>query len=164
MVGRDGFLGSIFDEVLVEISSETNKILSSIPNTSHMTLNLRSERLTQKGTIEKGIVPVIAIGGHEAPFESGCSGGMRSAVELAVDLAVATVISRRTGVVPGWLVLDECFEGLGVCEKEACLQILGSYADDKLILVVDHSSETKEAFSQFIDVEYRDGVSMFASS
>lgn len=159
LIGREGFLGSIFDEVLWEISDATNKILASIPNTAHVTLNFRSESTTQKGTIKKSIVPVVSIGGHEAPLASGCSGGMVSAVELAVDLAVAAVVSRRTGAVPSWLILDESFEGLGVVEKEGCLEILQGFARDRLVLVVDHASEFKEMFSQFIDVQYQDGKS-----
>ena len=159
LVGREGFLGSIFDEVLWEVSSETNRILGGIPNTAHVTISFRSETTTQKGKINKEIVPVAIINGHEAPIKAGCSGGMFSAVELAVDLAVSAVVSRRTGAVPSWIILDEAFEGLGVVEKEGCLEVLQSCAADKLMLIVDHASEIKEIGTQFIDVEYRDGIS-----
>jgi ABC-type molybdenum transport system ATPase subunit/photorepair protein PhrA len=72
---------------------------------------------------------------------------------------VRKVVSARSGVNPGWLILDECFEGLGVVEKEACLELLKQAALDTLILVVDHGSETKELFDQRILVEYSDGQS-----
>ena len=163
LTGREGFLGLIFSEVLAEISYEANRILSGIPNVAHVTINLRAESTTQKGIVKKSITPVVCIGGHEAPLASGCSGGMFSAVELAVDIAVATIISRRTGVVPGWLILDECFEGLGVPEKEGCLEILRSYAQDKLVIIIDHSSEVKEAFTQVLDVECCNGSSQLTS-
>lgn len=164
LIGREGFLGAIFDEVLDEISDETNRILGGFPNTSHVTLHFRSESQTQKGTVNKSITPVVSIGGVEAPLKSGLSGGMITAAELAVDLAVATVVSRRTGAVPGWLVLDESFEGLGSVEKEACMDILQGYAHDKLVLVVDHSSEFKEMFAQFVWVEYQGGKSRIAEA
>lgn len=160
LVGRQGFLGSIYDEVLWEISTETNRILGGIPNTAHVTVNFKSESLTQKNKIVKEITPVCMIGGHEAPIKAGCSGGMISAVELAVDLAVAAVVSRRTGAIPSWIILDEAFEGLGIVEKEGCLEILRSCADDKLVLIVDHASEIKAAFEQTVEVEYRNGISV----
>jgi DNA repair exonuclease SbcCD ATPase subunit len=159
LIGREGFLGAIFDEVLWEISDETNHLLAQFPNTAHVTLNFRSESTTQKGSIKKSIVPVVNVGGFEAPLSSGLSGGMETAVELAVDLAVATVVSRRTGAVPGWLVLDESFTGLGPVEAEASMEILRAFAEDRLVLVVDHASEFKSLFTQFVDVEYQGGFS-----
>jgi hypothetical protein len=154
-----GFLGSIFDEALEEISDETNKILAAVANTRHCTLQFRSEGVTQKGTIRKEIKPIITIGGYEAPLESGLSGGMYSAVELAVDLAAGRVISQRSGVQPGWLVLDESFDGLDVVSKEACLEVLNRFAQDRLVLVADHMSETKGIFTQRITVTFSKGES-----
>lgn len=155
MVGRKGFLGAIFDEVLEEISQETNQVLAGVPNTSHVSLRFRSE----KGGGNRSITPVVSVGGQEAPIESALSGGQESAVELAVDLAISAVVSRRTGVQPGWLILDEPFEGLGPVEKEGCMEIIAAYARDKLVLVIDHSTEFKEMFSRHINIEFEAGVS-----
>ena len=159
LCGREGFLGNIFDEILLEISEETNRIMAMVPNVAHLSLSFKSEAITQKGTVKKTIVPVIMANGREVPFQSGCSGGMQTSVELAVDLAVAEVVSRRTGAVPHWLILDECFEGLGTVEKEGCLEILQGYAKDRLVLVIDHASEFKEMFSKFIEIEHSNGES-----
>jgi DNA repair exonuclease SbcCD ATPase subunit len=159
LIGREGFLGSIFDEVLEEIGAETNDVLASIANTRHCTLEFKSETMTQKGTVRREIVPVVTINGHKASLKFGPSGGMLSAIELAVDLAVGAVISRRTGVCPGWLILDESFDGLGPVEKETCLEILQKYAHDRLVIVVDHASETQGLFTQRITVEYSGGKS-----
>ncbi len=159
LIGRTGFLGSIFEEVLREISEETNLILASVANTAHVTLNFLSEVSTQKGKINKEIRPVIQISGHSADLKSGASGGMGTSIGLAVDLAVATVVSRRTNTWPGWLIQDESFEGLDQVSKETCMEILKKHACNRLILVVDHASETKELFTNFIDIEFQNGVS-----
>jgi DNA repair exonuclease SbcCD ATPase subunit len=164
LIGREGFLGSIFDEVLAEISEETNRLLAQLPNASHVVLTFKSESQTQKGTVKRSIVPFVVIGGYEAPLASGLSGGMTTAVELAVDLAVAGVVSRRTGSSPGWLILDEAFTGLGPVEAEAGMEILKAFADDKLVLVVDHSSELKSMFSEIIDIHYANGRSTVRST
>lgn len=159
LIGRTGFLGSIFDECLEEISMEANNILATVANTRHVSFEFVSETLTQKGNIQRKITPMITIGGHQAPFKSGLSGGMQSSVELAVDLAAAIVGGRRSGIVPGWMILDEAFEGLGTVSKESCFEMLATAAHDRLILVVDHASEMKSLFTNTINVEYRDGKS-----
>lgn len=153
LIGREGYLSSVFDEILFQIQEETNEILGSVANTRHCTIEFRTENITEKGTVQRKIVPVVYISGHEASLKHGPSGGMGSVIELAVDLAVGNVVSERTGVVPGWLILDEPFEGLGPVEKESALEILQRYAQRRLVLVIDHGSEFGAAFSQFIDVE-----------
>lgn len=163
-IGREGFLGAIFDEVLDEISTEVNALLGKFPNTAHVSLKFVSEAETKKGGMKKAITPIVNIGGNEAPLSSGLSGGMETAVELAVDLAVAEVVSRRSGVMPGWLILDEAFTGLGPVEAEACMEILAEYAQERLVLVVDHASETKEHFSNVITVDYTNGSSKVVDS
>jgi DNA repair exonuclease SbcCD ATPase subunit len=40
------------------------------------------------------------------------------------------------------------------------MTILSQYAQDRLVLVVDHATEFKEMFTQFVDVELRNGVSL----
>jgi hypothetical protein len=154
-----GFMSAIFDEVLNEIAWNTNQMLSRIPNVSHVSLGFRSETVTGKGTVKRAIAPYLNIGGSERPLKAALSGGMLAAVELAVDLAVRKVISSRTGVTPGWLILDECFEGLGNAEKEAVMELLKQVSNDTLILVVDHSTEFKEFFTQIVEVEFQGGRS-----
>lgn len=97
-------------------------------------------------------------------MESGLSGGMYSVVELVVDLALSAVVSRRSGVQFGWLVLDEVLDGLGPVEKESAMEILQRYAADRLVIVVDHSSEFQSSFTRSIDVEMSGGVSRLAGS
>lgn len=164
LIGREGFLGSIFDEVLEQIGDEANRLLAAVANTRHVTIRFQSENLTQKGTVKREIRPIVSVGGFEAPLESALSGGMKGVVELAVDLALAAVVAERSGVRLGWLVLDEALDGLGPVEKDSALEILGQYAQDRLVLVVDHSSEFQSSFSRTIEVEMRSGESRVTSS
>ncbi|CAB4127261.1 hypothetical protein UFOVP75_108 [uncultured Caudovirales phage] len=158
LVGREGFLSGIFDEVLLEIASETNDILASVPNTAHAVLRFVSETVSDKGNVKKSIKPVVSLAGRDVPWDSGLSGGQDTSTQLAVDLAVIEVLGRRTGSLPGWLILDEPFDGLGVVEKEACLEILQKYAQNRLVLVVDHATEVQEMFDSVIELEFSNGV------
>ncbi len=162
MMGREGFLGVIFDDVLKEIETEANERLARLANVSHVTIQFKSEVATQKGTIKRSITPVVSINGQEAKLDSGLSGGMYTSVEGQVDLAVMAVVQRRTGTLPGFLFLDESFNGQGNVTKEATMEVLREYAQEKLVVVIDHNSEFKELFTQFIDVVYKDGRSEIA--
>jgi DNA repair exonuclease SbcCD ATPase subunit len=160
LIGREGFLGSIFDEILEEISTETNNMLANIANVRHTTIEFKSEVLTQKGTVNRSIVPVVTVGSHESTLKSGLSGGMLSVVELATDLAVGKVIATRTGTCPQFLILDEALDGLGIVEKESALELIQNYAQNRLVIMTDHSSETKALFQKMILVEYSNGRSI----
>jgi len=153
------FLNSIFDEILSEISSETNTILRAMPNVAQCSIEFRTDTTTQKGVVKKRIVPVVSVNGNTGGIKDVCSGGMESAIELAVDLAVGEVIARRTGASPQWLVLDEAFDGFDTIVKESCLEILQKYASSKLVIVVSHIPEFKEFFSQHLTVVYENGKS-----
>jgi DNA repair exonuclease SbcCD ATPase subunit len=159
MVGNEGFLGAIFEEVLTDIGQTANSIMQRISNVQHVSIRFSSEKETKAGKVYKRITPIVSIGGQEVKPEAGLSGGMYTAVELAVDLAVGDVVSRRKGSFPGWLILDESFEGLGKASKETCLEMLTDFAKDRLILVVDHATELQSAFSQVIRVKLLDGKS-----
>jgi len=154
-----GFLSGVMEEVLEEISSKTNEILVNIPNVSGCTIQFKTETTTKKGSTKKAIAPVITIAGNECSLKHGLSGGMQSAVELAVDLAVTDVVQARTGVCPQWVVYDESFDGMSDESKEAALEILKSYAKDKLIILNSHSPDFRENFAQVWTVTNTNGVS-----
>lgn len=158
------YLGSLFDEVLEQVSAETNELLRSIPNTATTTVQFTSETVTLKGTPKQEIKPIICRRGKPVSLKSGISGGQLEAVELAVDLSIVKVIGQRTGVRPGFMIFDEAFSAHCLPVKMACLEVLQRAAQDCMILVVDHSSELKEYFSHFIDVECEREVSRFVES
>jgi len=158
------YLTLLFDEVLAQISAETNELLKSVPNVPTTTVTFVSEGVTAKGAVKQEIKPVVLKNGKPVSLKSGISGGMLESVELAVDLSIAKVIGQRTGVRPGFMIFDESFSAHCPPTKEACMQILQKAAEECLILVVDHSSELKEYFAAYIDVESERDVSRFAIS
>lgn len=158
VLGKDGFLGSIFDEVLAEIVQVINNKLSNVANMSAVTFDFKTEVLNSKGISTKKIVPMVTMFGHESKI-SALSGGMMSSLELITDLAVKEVIERRTGKEIGFYFTDEAFNGQGQPTKEACLEILKQDSTRKAFFVIDHHSEFKELFSQVIDIEMENGQS-----
>jgi adenylate kinase family enzyme len=153
------FLGAIFDEVLAEISVETNELLKQVPNVATTVVQFTSEKITGKGVAKQEIRPIIIKSGKSIPLKAGLSGGQFTSVDLAVDLAVGIVVSQRTSKTPGWLILDESFDGHDVPVKEACLAMLKKAAGNRLIIIIDHASEVKDMFDAYVDVESRNDIS-----
>lgn len=160
LVGREGFLGLIFEDVLREIAAAANDILGRVANVRHVTFQFEMEKEAQNSNITRAITPVVYLRGRRISFKSpGLSGGMRASVRLAVDLGVGEVLAKRCGSYPGWLVLDETFNGLGAVSKEAVMETLAAYAGQRLVLVVDHDDRFQGLFDQRINIEQLDGRS-----
>lgn len=159
MMGREGFLGIIFEEVLQEIAQETNRRLGRLANTAEVRVDFQTE--SDKG--KRQIKTWVEVRGHRGKLDAACSGGMQTSVAQIIDLAVVTVIGRRSGgTLPGWMCLDEVTNGQGAVTKESALEIMREIAEERLVLVIDHGTELKEAFTQTIDIEFKNGVSSLA--
>jgi DNA repair exonuclease SbcCD ATPase subunit len=147
-----GFYNKVFDEFFQEAGAEATRMLAGLPNADHLSLQFRSEYETGADTVKSRFTPVVLVDGVERTIREALSGGQTNSVQLAADLAVVRVITNRLGVNLSWLVLDETFTGYGPQTKQACLELLQQYAADKLVLVVDHTSETQELFNKRVEV------------
>lgn len=157
-----GFLYNIFHDMLEELTAETNAILAKIPNVAHITVSFDSERETKKGDVKQELVAKINVNGSERPLKSGCSGGMISAVQLATDLALRKLLSRRAQKDWGILMIDEQFGGLDLVSKTCCMEVLKDFSQNCLVMVIDHHTEINEYSDQIIEVEYQNGRSHLA--
>jgi DNA repair exonuclease SbcCD ATPase subunit len=155
LVGKGGFLNVIFDDVLAEVAAATNEILSGIANVRHIVVSFDTDDPTR-------IVPMVSIDGVARPLRSYLSGGMQSAVKLALDLGLGAVVSKRRGKYPGFLVLDESFNGLGPVAQESCLEVLSAAAKDRLIFVIQHADRFVGLFDRVIHVKLIDGESFIS--
>jgi DNA repair exonuclease SbcCD ATPase subunit len=122
-------------------------------------LRIDSQREKASGGTQNKIDIKVLAEGKEIPYEAGLSGGMAAATGLSLDLALGAVLSRRQNRFPGWLILDEAFDGLGTISKESCLEMLSKHVSGRLVLVVDHNSEFHGLFDHVIEIEMIDGES-----
>lgn len=152
LLDRQGFLGVIFDELLLNIKNKTNEMMAPIPNVNTFTFDISSDSVTQKGKVNKKIKKTVNKDGIARSVKA-MSGGQIASVELCVDLAMSSTIKERTGSNLGWVALDEAMDGLDVETKSIFLETIRSSADG-LVFVVDHSTEIKESFDMVINIEY----------
>jgi len=154
LLGRGGFLGCIFDEILQDIEVRTNDMLSYFPNARHFTVTISSNKLVKtKGTTKKEISVTISRNGLDVDLDDNLSGGQQGAIELCSDLAAAEAIRSRSGCAVQWTGLDEVMEGLGPSEKMAVIEMIKSRVKG-LVLMIDHATEIKESFDRTVNIEY----------
>jgi len=162
LLGRTGFLGSIFDEILSDIEVRTNDMLSHFPNASHLTVQISSSKVVKtKGTTKKEISIGISRNGMDLSMDD-ISGGQQSGVELCSDLGAAEAIIARSGGALKWICLDEVLDGLGTTEKQAVVAMIKERFKG-LVLMIEHSTEIKESFDNVIDIEY-DGKESYVTA
>lgn len=148
-----------FQETLDAIGETATNILSAIPNMSTSTIYFEGCKETKTGSIKDEIVAILnSDGNNDIPIKS-LSGGERTAIDLAVDLAVIDVIETKASKGANFLFMDEPFDGLDSVCKENCLEILKQIDTNKKIIMVDHSSELKEMVSDVILVVKKDEIS-----
>ena len=141
-----------FQETLDLIGNMATDILSGIPNMSSSAIYFEGCKETQSGSIKDEVTAIVNLEGiNDIPIKS-LSGGERTAIDLAVDLAVIDVIEAKAGKGADFFVIDEPFDGLDSVCKENCLEILKQIDTNKKIIIVDHSSELKEMVSDIITV------------
>ena len=151
VLGRKGVLGLIMDGILKETEHETNRLLSEIPNTSDISINICTTTETKSGSIRNEITTKIFKNGTEISFKS-LSGGQKSSLSLCADLSLVTSIRQRTNINSGWIALDESMDGMDNFSKESALGLIKNIMPDNLILMIEHSTEIKEFFDGSIKV------------
>lgn len=146
----------IFQETLDHIGDYATEILANIPNMSNATIFFEGCRETGSGSIKDEVNAIINMDGYDNINIKTLSGGERTAIDLAVDLAVIDMIESKAGKGADFFVLDEPFDGLEEINIAQCLEILKQIDTNKKIIIVDHNPVAKEMITDTIMVE-RDG-------
>ncbi len=157
-LGKENFLTLVFEEFLFALGNEANSFLKNIPNASDFFLAFETEKLTQKGVLKRGIVLKVFQKGNERLFKM-LSGGEKCAINLAIDVAIGNILSKRSGKSYGWLIYDEPFDSMDLFSKMESLEILKSIAKEKLVVVVEHTNDLNELFDKNITVGKNNGCS-----
>lgn len=137
-----GYTSCSFDEALEYIGNAATEIIRAIPNMANATIQLEGIRETKEGKVKEEVNAVINMDGEIAIPIKSLSGGERSSVDLAVDLAVIDLLENRTNKGINVFILDEPFTGLDTVSIEMAIEKLKSL--NKRLIIVDHNPEIKE--------------------
>lgn len=151
------YLSCSFDDALEAISENATGMIQNIPNMQNATVQLLGTKETAQGKIKEEVTAILHVDGEENVPIKTLSGGERSSIDMAVDLAVLNLIEECTGHGANFLVLDEPFNGLDSTNIEMVLEVLKNANINKKLLLTDHNPIVKEQISDRITV-VRDGL------
>lgn len=137
------YANQLFQDSLAIVAVTASKILSQIPNMETATITFDAFKENKNGTLKEEVTAILSMEGEVGVPIKSISGGERTAIDLAIDLAVIDMIESKTGKGIDLLFLDELFDGLDAICRERCLQVLQTHTSSRKIVIVDHSSETK---------------------
>lgn len=138
------FISCSFDDALESIGDKATQIIRGVPTMVTATIQLDGMRETQEGAVKEEVTAVIHIDGEQAIPIKSLSGGERSAVDLAIDLAVIDFLEDATGKGVDLFILDEPFTGLDSVSIEQVLEVLQASNLNKKLIIVDHNDIIKQ--------------------
>lgn len=146
----------IFQDTLDYIGSYASDILSEIPNMTNTAIYFEGCKENKSGTIKDEVNAIVNMDGYDNININTLSGGERTVIDLAVDLAVIDMIESKAGKGANFFILDEPFDGLEDINIAQYLEVLKQVDTNKTIIIVDHNPIAKEMITDTILVE-RDG-------
>lgn len=144
------YISCSLDGALETISDSATRILRGIPNMTNATIQLEGLKETKEGKIKEEINAVLNCDGEIGIPIKSLSGGERSSVDLAIDLAVIDFIENETGKGTNFMILDEAFTGLDTQNIEMVLFLLKNLNQNKHLIIVDHNPIIKESVTDRI--------------
>jgi DNA repair exonuclease SbcCD ATPase subunit len=150
-----GFTSVSFDEALEYIGTAATEIIRAIPNMANATIQLEGTKETGAGKIKEEVNAVLSMDGETGIPIKSLSGGERSSVDLAVDLAVIDLLENRSNKGVNIFILDEPFTGLDTVSIEMAIDKLKAL--NKQLIIVDHNPEIKQMVESRLLV-VRDGL------
>jgi len=142
---RDGAGALIVEAIAVpQIETEANRILAEL-GTSYQ-VELRTQSLTAKGDLVEDLDIIIHDGPYERQYET-YSGGEQTCLKLALQLALAELLARRTGAANTVLMLDEP-EFLSESRITRLVEVLRGLSFEKVILVTHNAAGASSCDNQ----------------
>jgi len=149
----------IFQDTLDTIGETASNILNQVPNVQNNTIMFEGFKEQKNGNIKEEITAVLNSGGSTGIDIRSLSGGERTSIDLAVDLAAIEILEDKFNKGLNVFILDEPFEGMDSISKEQYLELIKNLDTNKKLIIIDHSSEVKEMVGDTIIIEKTNGVS-----
>lgn len=154
---RNGIPTLIIENVIPEIEETANKILA-ILSSGTMTLELVTQRELKTG--ETGDTLEIRVKNLKNTRKYAIlSSGERLRVDLALRIALSTILARRNNFKCETLLIDEGFGSLDEMGKQKFVELSRELQDTfKRVIIITHTNLT-DYYSDLITVRKVDGVS-----
>ena len=149
--GKNGIQAWLIEMALPEIEQEADKLLSRMTD-NRMHIKIETQRQSKAGTSLETLDIQISDERGTRPYEQ-FSGGEAFRINFAIRIALSKLLARRAGAPLPTLIIDEGFGTQDANGLEKLKEAIISIQDDfKMILVITHVEELRDAFPTRIDV------------
>jgi DNA repair exonuclease SbcCD ATPase subunit len=146
----------VMDAVIQGLNDRIQDVIQLVwPNSYYELLAFKENK---SGSVTSKMSDSLTVDGVKRPLGS-LSGGERRCLSLAIDFALADIVSRYTGADLNPLILDEPFDHLDAANRAKVVDLLREMSQKRCIVVIDHASEAKAMFDRSITVTKRNGIS-----
>ncbi|OUC11998.1 MAG: ATP-binding cassette family protein [Alkalinema sp. CACIAM 70d] len=154
--GKNGIQALMIENVLPQLETLANQILTRLTN-NQLHVQFVTQRRNAKGKpqtakLAETLDIVIADAKGTRPYET-YSGGEAFRINFAIRLALARLLSQRSGTALQMLIVDE---GFGTQDQEGCDRLIAAInaiaPDFACILTVTHMPYFRDAFQSRVEV------------
>jgi len=150
--GPAGYRSVIYDGLVARLSELADSFMKEFTEGAYGTY-LEQVGQTAAGATKLVLRPVVTRSGEKIDPDL-LSGGFRRRLTLSYDLAVCSVSEQGAP-----MILDEGLDGVDAQGKLSILPVLEKIAADRLVLLVDHTSELKSAIPTRWVATMKSGIS-----
>lgn len=153
-----GLPSFVLDAVMPFLTDRTNEYLETLADGDiTMSISTQRELKSQKDAVKDEISIEWNIEGNEGVAKSG---GQRTRMNLAMDMALMDLAATREGITLDLLMIDEALDGMDKVGTARAIQVLQKLRKRRgSIFVISHSDDMSEMFEHGLVVVREDGVS-----
>lgn len=142
----------VFQSLLNELSVKSTKLASEL---FEVPISIKFTNEDEEGGVAK-ILTNVTLDGQERSLGL-YSGGQYRRIQLAVDLALASIVGNRSQNPIKFRVLDEPMKDLSETSMEKVVKLLEKLEGSTVI--IEHNSIAKSIIHNVFDIKYKDGIS-----
>lgn len=155
--GNQGIKSFLLDEILPALNDRVAYYATALLG-DNMRILFDTESTLKSGAVRDKFDVRIVRDGVNVDYIS-CSNGERRRIDVAILLALQSLVYERNAAGCNLMVLDEVFDSLDRTGVEKVVGLLAEEAKEKVIYVISHLNEMRDYFENELIVTKTDGVS-----
>jgi len=155
--GNTGIKSLLLDEVIPQLNARVAFYANALMD-EEITIDFDTESTLKSGDTRDKFDVGITKAGERIDY-AACSSGEKRRIDVAILLALQSLVYERGASNSNLIVLDEVFDSLDRVGIERAVGLLAEESREKLIYVISHLSEFRDYFSQELIITKSNGFS-----
>jgi len=156
--GDKGIKSFVFDSICGSLTSKVNYYINLLTNGS-VSVSFDTQSKLKDGSLREKFECIITKNGRDVKYHR-YSGGEKTRVALAVDMALSDIMSEFYGSKFNIIIFDEQTNFMDTLGREAFFELAKELSKTKHVFIIDHDLELKSKFEDVITVIKKDGISV----